>query len=253
MQTRCMFHKCPPVLVPDTILLDGKLPCAWYRTQKISEYIFPMRTHSSRCWHNQILAGILHRSRQERCSGAARSLARKKWQMHCYARKTYQLIFPVSLLAVQRESRRCTLCVCERMIVVCVCVSCACSTSSNNNPYAAQRELFKYTVSWICLCVAGCVYRYISMYIHLYLCQHTQPITEFLSPAGLDYFLNAPVSKRTRAGLVQVRWTSACQHYLFESRAVTVGLLQMTYHGVCVRVCVYMSTYKFVHMNTCNL
>ena len=31
----------------------------------------------------------------------------------------------------------------------------------------------------------------------------SQPITEYMSPAGLEYFLSAAVSKRTRAGLVQ--------------------------------------------------
>ena len=30
LQTRCMYHKCPPVLVPDTILLKNKQPSAWY-------------------------------------------------------------------------------------------------------------------------------------------------------------------------------------------------------------------------------
>eukprot|EP00960_Hanusia_phi_P062950 765309-Hanusia_phi.AAC.5 len=32
LQTRCMYHKCPPVLVPDTILLNNKQPIAWYFT-----------------------------------------------------------------------------------------------------------------------------------------------------------------------------------------------------------------------------
>ena len=32
LQTRCMYHKCPPVLVPDTILLKNKQPIAWYFT-----------------------------------------------------------------------------------------------------------------------------------------------------------------------------------------------------------------------------
>ena len=30
LQTRCMYHKCPPVLIPDTILLKNKQPSAWY-------------------------------------------------------------------------------------------------------------------------------------------------------------------------------------------------------------------------------
>ena len=30
LQTRCMYHKCPPVLIPDTILLKNKQPTAWY-------------------------------------------------------------------------------------------------------------------------------------------------------------------------------------------------------------------------------
>ena len=29
VQTRCMFHKCPPVLIPDTILLNNKSPTTW--------------------------------------------------------------------------------------------------------------------------------------------------------------------------------------------------------------------------------
>lgn len=31
----------------------------------------------------------------------------------------------------------------------------------------------------------------------------TQPITEYMSPAGLDFFLGAPSSKRTKTGLLQ--------------------------------------------------
>lgn len=30
LQTRCMYHKCPPVLIPDTILLKSKQPLSWY-------------------------------------------------------------------------------------------------------------------------------------------------------------------------------------------------------------------------------
>eukprot|EP00961_Rhodomonas_salina_P112574 1514698-Rhodomonas_salina.1 len=30
LQTRCMYHQCPPILVPDTMLLDSKRPTAWY-------------------------------------------------------------------------------------------------------------------------------------------------------------------------------------------------------------------------------
>ena len=30
LQTRCMYHKCPPVLIPDTILLKNKQPTSWY-------------------------------------------------------------------------------------------------------------------------------------------------------------------------------------------------------------------------------
>lgn len=30
LQTRCMYHKCPPVLIPDTVLLKNKQPTSWY-------------------------------------------------------------------------------------------------------------------------------------------------------------------------------------------------------------------------------
>lgn len=30
LQTRCMYHKCPPVLIPDTIQLKNKQPTSWY-------------------------------------------------------------------------------------------------------------------------------------------------------------------------------------------------------------------------------
>lgn len=30
LQTRCLYHKCPPVLVPDTIQLVQRNPVAWY-------------------------------------------------------------------------------------------------------------------------------------------------------------------------------------------------------------------------------
>eukprot|EP00961_Rhodomonas_salina_P207917 2806059-Rhodomonas_salina.2 len=30
LQTRCMYHKCPPVLIPDTITLKNKQPTSWY-------------------------------------------------------------------------------------------------------------------------------------------------------------------------------------------------------------------------------
>ena len=35
LQTRCMFHKCPPVLVPDTVLLHNKAPTVWYLLWKL--------------------------------------------------------------------------------------------------------------------------------------------------------------------------------------------------------------------------
>ncbi len=30
LQTRCMYHKCPPVQVPDTIILKDKSAISWY-------------------------------------------------------------------------------------------------------------------------------------------------------------------------------------------------------------------------------
>ena len=30
LQTRCMYHKCPPVLIPDTFIMKNKVPVSWY-------------------------------------------------------------------------------------------------------------------------------------------------------------------------------------------------------------------------------
>ena len=30
LQTRCMYHKCPPVQIPDTVVMKNKVPVAWY-------------------------------------------------------------------------------------------------------------------------------------------------------------------------------------------------------------------------------
>ena len=30
LQTRCMYHKCPPIQIPDTVFLKDKVPTAWY-------------------------------------------------------------------------------------------------------------------------------------------------------------------------------------------------------------------------------
>lgn len=107
LQTRCMFHKCPPVLVPDTVLLDNKAPTVWYFTS--------------------LKTGVLQRR--------SKDLTAQK----------------VSDALVRKKDASTDIC--------CVYVGCARGES--------------------------------------------QPITEYLSPAGLEYFLDAPVSKRTRAGLVQ--------------------------------------------------
>eukprot|EP00282_Hemiselmis_andersenii_P000384 CAMPEP_0114131620 /NCGR_PEP_ID=MMETSP0043_2-20121206/12653_1 /TAXON_ID=464988 /ORGANISM="Hemiselmis andersenii, Strain CCMP644" /LENGTH=545 /DNA_ID=CAMNT_0001225069 /DNA_START=151 /DNA_END=1784 /DNA_ORIENTATION=- len=107
LQTRCMYHKCPPVLVPDTILLRNKQPVSWY--------------------FSSFKTGSIQR-------------------------RTKDLTIGKVVEAVIRRQDPTT-------DVASVYVG------------AAQGDV--------------------------------QPITEYLSPAGMDYFLSTPPSRRTKAGLLQ--------------------------------------------------
>ncbi len=107
LQTRCMYHKCPPVLVPDTVLLQNKQPVWWY-----------FSSHKT---------GTLQRRSKELS------------------------IDKVTEAIVRRQD--------PSTDIVSVYVG------------SAQGDI--------------------------------QPITEYLTPAGMDYFLSTPPSRRTKQGLLQ--------------------------------------------------
>ena len=107
LQTRCMYHKCPPVLVPDTILLKNKQPISWY--------------------FSSLKTGSLQR-------------------------RTKDLTIQKVAEAIIRRQDPST-------DIVSVYVG------------AAKGDV--------------------------------QPITEYLSPAGMDYFLSTPPSRRTKQGMLQ--------------------------------------------------
>jgi hypothetical protein len=107
LQTRCMYHKCPPVLVPDTVLLQNKQPVWWY-----------FSSHKT---------GTLQRRSKELS------------------------IDRVTEAIVRRQD--------PGTDIVAVYVG------------AAQGDI--------------------------------QPITEYLTPAGMEYFLSTPPSRRTKQGLLQ--------------------------------------------------
>jgi len=107
LQTRCMYHKCPPVLIPDTILLKNKQPSAWYFSS--------LKTGS-----------LQRRSKDLSVSKVVEALIRRQD---------------------------------PNTDIVATFVG------------SAQGDV--------------------------------QPITEYLTPAGLDYFLSTPPSRRTKSGMLQ--------------------------------------------------
>jgi len=107
LQTRCMYHKCPPVQVPDTIILKDKSAISWY--------------------FSSLKSGALQRRSKELSTGKATQ----------------------ALMKLQSPGTD----------IVCVFVGSA----------------------------AG----------------DAQPITEYLSKSGLEYFIAAPTSRRTKVGILQ--------------------------------------------------
>jgi hypothetical protein len=107
LQTRCMYHRCPPVLIPDTILLKNKQPVAWY--------------------FSSLNTGTLQRRMKD-------------------------LSVPKVREALLRRQD-------PALDVVCTYVG------------SAKGDV--------------------------------QPITEYLTPAGMDYFMSTPPSRRTKEGMLQ--------------------------------------------------
>ena len=157
LQTRCMYHKCPPVLIPDTILLKSKQPLSWYfsslktgslqrRTKdlsvsKVTEALIRRQDPST-----DIVAAFV---------GSAQG--KKRNLSHLPISPPVLLLFPALVTFVLRVLNP---------------GSCGFRLKSDS---ASRSQL------------AGDV----------------QPITEYLTPAGLDYFLSTPPSRRTKTGMLQ--------------------------------------------------